>query len=66
MMSGMHVFGWVFPVLLIGLIALVVWPPTRSLWDGSGRAEKIARDQYAAGEIDEIELRERLAALRRS
>lgn len=66
MMGGMHVLGWVFPVLFIVVIASVVWLPTRSLWDGSGRAEKIARDQYAAGEIDEIELRERLAALRRS
>ncbi len=64
MMIGIHGLWWIWPILVFGAIAWVAWPPTRSLWDGSGEAEKVARRLYAAGEIDETELRARLAELR--
>jgi uncharacterized membrane protein len=65
MMTGMHTLWWVFPIIVLAVLAWLVWPPTRSLTDGSREAERVARRLYAAGEIDEIELRERLAMLRR-
>lgn len=65
MMNGFHALWWLWPILIFGAIGIAVWPPTRSLWNGSGEAEKIARRRYAAGEIDEIELHDRLAELRR-
>jgi len=65
MMTGMHALWWVAPIIVLGLLAWLVWPPARSLTDGSRDAERVARRLYAAGEIDEIELRQRLATLRR-
>lgn len=64
MMTVMHALGWIWPILVFGAIAWIAWPPTRSLLDGSGEAEKIARPLYTAGEIDETEYRDRLIALR--
>lgn len=64
MMTGLHALWWVSPMLVLVVVAWLIWPPTRSLTDGSRHAEKVARRLYAAGEIDEIELRERLATLR--
>jgi len=65
MMMGIHGLWWCLPLLLLGAVTFLVWRPTYSLLDGSREAERAARRLYAEGEIDEPELRERLAALRR-
>lgn len=59
---GMHLFWWIFWVMLVVLLVSTGWP--RSLASPRDRAIDTLRSRYAAGEIDQTEYHERLAVLR--
>ncbi len=63
MMSGMHVWWWIFLIPVLVFIVWLIWPPDQRRREGVEDAEELVRRLYAAGEIDEFELRERLATL---
>jgi len=78
-MIGHGIYGWGFPIALIGMavfwaaVALIIVALVRGLgrsrhqpgWPGTVHgAEQLLAERFARGEIDEEEYRSRLAALR--
>ena len=58
---GMHLFWWIFWVVIIALLLFSPWP-TRLL-TRRDTAIEVLRRRFAAGEITEEEYRQRLAVL---
>jgi putative membrane protein len=58
---GMHLFWWIFWFGLVMMLLFTGWPRSRMTTDD--RAIEALRARYAAGDIDELEYRERLAVL---
>ena len=57
---GMHMFWWIFWVVLVTSLAFWTWPTPAKRHDS---ALETLRRTYAAGEITEEEYRHRLAVL---
>lgn len=58
---GMHLFWWLFWLMLVVLLVSTGWPRSRTTLRDA--AIDALRTRYAAGEIDEEEYQERLAVL---
>ncbi|HEX2692342.1 MAG TPA: hypothetical protein VHN14_37300 [Kofleriaceae bacterium] len=61
---GMHLFWWIFWIVLLGLLLTTGWPRSRVRARVDDDAIDTLRNRYAAGEIEEIEYFQRLAVLR--
>ena len=59
---GMHLFWWIFWIVLFVVILTTGWPRSRGIPPDD--AIDTLRNRYASGEIDEIEYHQRLAVLR--
>jgi putative membrane protein len=70
MYGGGAVLFWVWPLLLVGGVALLVWAVVRASATGTtgaarpaDPAREILRERFARGEITEDQLRQGLRAL---